>query len=214
MNTIRSPRELAAMVQMAALLRALGFEPNERTHRCACVLHGGSNPTAFSWREDGRWRCFSCGRGGDRIALAQFARNCGFAEAGRFLATLVGVSYLPKRVSRREFERAKKHNQQADEAAWHIRDEILRLRSYYRDGLLRAERLMSRLGGELLRADSEAESVSQWEYMAKLAPVITFFLAAYSFLSSADAVSLAHFALASTVERRAQILGETNEQAA
>jgi CHC2 zinc finger len=211
MNTIRNPREIAATVQMPALLRALGFEPNDRTHRCECVLHGGSNPTAFSWREDGRWRCFSCGRGGDRIALAQYARNFSFRDAVQFIAALAGVSYSPKRVSRREIERAKKRSEHAEEAAWRIRDEVLRLRSYYRNGLLRAERLWSRLGGELLRADSEVESEFQWERMAKLAPVITFFLAAYSFLSRADAVTLAHFALASTLERRAQILEEADE---
>jgi len=47
-------REIAELVPMPRLLDALSFRVNERTRRCACLLHGGSNQTALSWREDGR----------------------------------------------------------------------------------------------------------------------------------------------------------------
>lgn len=33
-------REIAALVPMARLLETLGFEANERTRRCTCILHG------------------------------------------------------------------------------------------------------------------------------------------------------------------------------
>jgi hypothetical protein len=54
-----SPGDISALVAMPHLLAALGFAVNERTRRCACLLHGGRNPSAFSWRYDGRWCCFS-----------------------------------------------------------------------------------------------------------------------------------------------------------
>jgi hypothetical protein len=66
MNVFTVPREIATLVSVPELLRNLGFEVNERARRARCLLHSGSNPTAFAWREDGRWHCFVCGKGGDR----------------------------------------------------------------------------------------------------------------------------------------------------
>ena len=86
---VTETRQIAALVAMPRLLAELGFAVNERTRRAPCLLHSGSNPTAFAWREDGRWHCFSCGEGGDRIALVRAARRCSFREAVEFLS---GVS--------------------------------------------------------------------------------------------------------------------------
>jgi len=84
-------REVAALVLMSRLLAALGFTVNERTRRCPCVIHSGSNLTAFSWSEEGLWHCHSCGAGGDRIDLVRAVRQCSFGEAVEFFATLAGV---------------------------------------------------------------------------------------------------------------------------
>src|SRR5712691_2912375 len=99
MRAVSDAREIAVLVPTAQLLAALGFDVNERTRRCACILHGGANPTAFSWREDGRWHCFSCGRGGDRIALVRAVCGCSFREAVTFLAQLAGVEYRVQKLS-------------------------------------------------------------------------------------------------------------------
>jgi hypothetical protein len=85
-------RDVVDLVPMALLLDSLGFVINERLRRCACFLHGGANPNAFAWTDAGLWRCFSCGRGGNRIALVRAARNCSYQSAIAFLATLAGVS--------------------------------------------------------------------------------------------------------------------------
>src|SRR5579872_2375840 len=87
-------REIAALVAMPRLLTALGFAVGERTHRCSCILHGGSNPTAFAWTDAGLWKCHSCGAGGDKIALVRAVRQCRFREAVEVLAALAGVEYL------------------------------------------------------------------------------------------------------------------------
>jgi hypothetical protein len=73
----------AELVPMKRLLKAVGIETHTPGRRAACILHGGSNPTDFSWREDGHWHCFSCGASGDRIALVRSLRQCGFREATR-----------------------------------------------------------------------------------------------------------------------------------
>ncbi len=195
-------REIAALVPMPRLLATLGFEVNERIRRCACRLHGGSNPTAFAWREDGYWRCFSCGRGGDRIALVRNARECSFREALEFLAGLAGVKFRFHRRSRVDVAITRRRRDRAERAAWRIADEIGRLRRYYTDALHRCERLQRRIGGQLLRASRDRERERTWDRLARLAPVCTFFLAAWSFMWDAKPESLACFALASAAERR------------
>lgn len=203
-------RQLAAFVMMPRLLDALGFQVNVRARRCACLLHGGSNRSAFSWTEAGLWKCHSCGAGGDRIALVRAVKNCGFREALEFLARLAGVQYSPRRVSRCEIERVKINRERAENAAWRVRDKVVLLRSVYRDGLHRAERLMARMGEALLQAHNEAEQDAAWEGIARLAPIQTFFLAAYDFLYRASGITLVRFALASPEQRRALISGDDN----
>jgi hypothetical protein len=199
-------REIAGLVPVPRLLEALGFAFNERTHRCVCVLHRGSNPTAFSWREDGLWYCHSCGAGGDKIALMRAVRQCGYRDAVRFLAALAGVEYQSQRLSQTEITRAKRRRARAELAAWGIADEIGRLRRCYMDGLHRTERLQRRIGNKLLRSRTEAERDAEWERLARLASICTFFYAAWNFIWDAKANALAHFALASPGERRRFIL--------
>ena len=199
-------REIAALVPMLRLLATLGFEVNERIRRCACRLHGGSNLTAFAWHEDGRWRCFSCGRGGDKIALVREARQCSFREALEFLAGLAGVQFRFRRASRRELGQARRRRDRAERAAWRIADEIGRLRRYYTDALHRAEGLYWRIGKRLRLALALEEQDACWDALARLGPTQTFFLAAWNFFFSAPADALARAALASPGERRAVIL--------
>jgi hypothetical protein len=199
-------REISALVAMPDLLAGLGFGVNERTRRASCVLHSGSNPTAFSWRENGRWHCFSCGAGGDRIALVRAAKRCSFREAVEFLAGLAGVQFHSRPVSRRDAARTRRRRTQAERAAWKIVDEIGRLRRYYTDALHRAERLQCRIGNELLRTSAEGARDGAWRQMGRLAPVCTFFFAARNFIWDAKPNTLAHFALASPADRRQFIL--------
>ena len=200
--------QVAALVPMTRLLGALGFVVTERTRRGPCILHSGSNPTAFAWRHDGRWRCFSCGRSGDRIALVQSVQQSGFHEAVKFLAALAGVEYRGQRLSRAETKRREALRGRAERAAWKLTDEIVRLRIYNTDALHRADRLCCRLGVQLSRAASESEREKIWDRLARLAPAQTFFLAAWTFMSQAKPEALAHFALAMPSERRRILEGD------
>jgi hypothetical protein len=202
------PRQIAQLVPMARLLETLGFAVNERTQRAPCRLHCGSNPTAFSWLEDGRWHCHSCGAGGDRLALVRAARRCSFREAVEFLAVLAGVKYRAHRVSKEEIVRTRQRRQRAECAAWRIVDEAGRLRRYYTDAMHRAERLQERIGNEILRSHKEATREGEWERLARLVPVCTFFFAAWNFFSEAKPDTLIRFVLASSTERRRFVLGD------
>jgi CHC2-type zinc finger protein len=206
-------RQIAALVPMGVLLGALGFIVNKRTRRCACLIHGGSNPTAFAWTDAGLWKCHSCGAGGDRIALVRAVRQCSFRDSVELLAALVGVEYHPAKLSGAEVERVRDRHERAERAAWRIRDEILRLRIYYCDVLHRSERLWRRIGGDFPGVRNETEREAVWLRLARLAPAATYFLAAHDFLNRADAATLARFALASTADRRTQIFGEINGNA-
>jgi len=199
-------RQIASRVPMVRLLAELGFTVNDRTRRARCLLHGGSNPSAFAWTDSGLWRCHSCGRGGDRITLVSAARQCSFREAVEFLAALAGVEFRARRVSRQEFARTRRRRERAEHAAWRISDEIGRLRRFYSDALHRVERLQLRIGNELLRASTAVTREAAWERLTQLAPVCTFFFAAWNFICDAKPGALARFALASSAERRRFIL--------
>jgi hypothetical protein len=57
--------------------------------RAPCILHNGSNPTALAIFDDGtRWKCFSCGMGGDAIDWLVAVEQITKIEA---VARLLGV---------------------------------------------------------------------------------------------------------------------------
>lgn len=207
-SNLADARQIAALVAMPRLLPSLGFEIINRTQRCACILHGGTNPTAFSWTEAGLWKCHSCGAGGDRIALVRAARRCSFREAVEFLAALAGVDFRLKRVSRQEVAQRLRQREQAEHAAWQIADEAARLRRYYTDAMHRAERLRERIGNEISRSSSEVTREAAWEQLARLVSVHTFFFVSWNFVWDANPDTLVRFVLASSAERRRFILGD------
>jgi hypothetical protein len=201
-------REVAALAPMARLLEALGLEVNERSRRCACLLHAGSNRTAFSWREDGLWHCFSCGAGGDRVALVQAVRRCGFVEAVKFLAALAGVEYRGRRVSRRQLARMHARRERAEAAGWAIRDALVSFESKCARALILVERLQRAIGQRLAGMAEGEASNALWGMLAGLAPVAGYFLAVWDFLGRANPEARIRFALASSGERGALVLGD------
>ena len=200
-----SPREVASLVDMTRLLETLGFSVNLRAHRCPCLLHGGENQTAFAWTEDGRWFCFSCGIGGDRIALVMAAKRCSFRDAMSVLSAMAGIPFTIRRRSSAEIRRSVQRRERASQLAWRLQDEIVLLRGVFRDRLLRAEHLQQ-IVGERLQAATMPDCQFSWGVLVRLAPVTSFFLAGVRFLDSANVGSLIRFVQASHSERRRIIL--------
>ena len=57
-----------------------------RNGRTRCPLHGGKNPTAFSFDEStGVFNCFSCGQKGDKVSFVQKRLRVDFREALHWL---------------------------------------------------------------------------------------------------------------------------------
>jgi CHC2 zinc finger len=216
MNATSDARELAALVPMSALLSMLGFDVNERTRRAPCLLHSGSNPTAFAWREEGRWHCFSCGRGGDRIALVRAVRQCSFCDAVEFIAVLAGVEYKPGTVSREALEVQKRIREsetaQADVllhlelSAWrNEQDEVARLEAIRRNA---GKRLDAIYRGEPERWRDEMEHA--WGALAEVCRQMPRAAARYYVISFAPAKDRFVFAL--DAQAREQLTDEALER--
>ena len=134
--------------EMERLIVALGGQPG-KGGRTRCFLHGGDNPTSFSYRPDGRWYCFAEGRGGDAVDLVMAARGCTAGEAMEFLASL-GVQEALERKAPRDSKRARRIRRiQRDLAA------IARHARLLLEGVTRA----ARLGGSDPRALDAYEEV-------------------------------------------------------
>jgi CHC2-type zinc finger protein len=212
MNATSDVREIAALVPMPRLLATLGFTVNERTRRCACILHGGSNPTAFSWHERGHWRCFSCGAGGDRIALARAVRRCSFREAVRFLAVLAGIEYKPGFLSRETIECQKKlREREAAEADSLLAEEFAAWRTA-QDVVFQLEAICRNASGRLdalHRAEPErwtGEAEWAWEALAEVYRQMPRAAAAYYVISFPPAKD--RFAFAMGAEAREKLTDE------
>lgn len=110
-------REIAARVPMARLLEVLCFNVDTRSHRCSCRLHGGANPSAFSWTEAGLWKCFGCGASGDKISLVRAARKYNFRETVGFLAAVAGVELGKNKLPYTEIEQVRALRQTEERGA-------------------------------------------------------------------------------------------------
>lgn len=76
------------------LLISLGFNPHGGADqlRSRCEVHGGDNPTAFSYSlKLHMWHCHNCGAGGDVVQLIQDMKKIDFKEAVTFMLHYVGI---------------------------------------------------------------------------------------------------------------------------
>lgn len=85
-------------VNTTYLIENLGFKITRETSkeiRCACLIHGGDNKTAFRFNKDKRtWTCFThkCQEnyGNDIISLVMAVNKISFMDAVNYLTNLVG----------------------------------------------------------------------------------------------------------------------------
>jgi hypothetical protein len=196
-------RDVAAQVSMRALLRELGFAVNQRTHRCSCPLHAGKNPSAFSWRETGEWFCFSCGRGGDKLALVQEAKRCDFKDALKFLAALAGVNLEDTRNFRDELARTRREHKQREierarlmaveqQAFLEARDEVLELEVLRRNAGLRLAKIVD---WGFLQERFPGEEELAWAALELVANALPNAAARYTVAAFSDSESIAKFAM-------------------
>ncbi len=205
------PSAIAAMVPMERLLAELGFSVNRRRRRAPCVLHGGRNPGAFSWTEDGRWYCFNCGIGGDRIELVKRVKNYEFRDALEFVARLAGVEVSSDRATFSQIEKHRQEQGSLDVATEKLRLLEAHLRQQYRQEIYDLEKIKDMASGILQakheRAECDRESEWAWSAIELAKNWLPRVAAGYTILSFASAKERATFAL--QPERAEGIIEET-----
>lgn len=175
---------------MEQLLASLGFVVNERTRRATCLIHSGSNSSAFAWRDDGRWHCHSCSAGGDKISLVRAVKKCGFRDAVEILAALAGVEFQANRADIGEIKRLQAEREALREessaalameiSSWQAaRDAVLRLEEIRRNARRRLQEISSgsseRWNGEVHSAWATLADVSRAMPRAAVAYAIASF---------------------------------------
>ena len=183
--------DVSALVGMPELLDTLGIRVNSRTRRAPCLLHNGSNPSAFCWTDSGMWFCFHCGQGGDKLSLIQAIRHCSFLDALRFLAALAGIEWadLNSVEARRQLAEAKRKARRVKAGSQKLqrleqdlllaaRDELLSLHKLRRDAGTRLAAL--RRGARPGFADEEAVA---WDALGLVAEQELGVAAKYSLLA-------------------------------
>ena len=176
-NGLVAAKDVAALVPMPELLSTMGIQVNTRSRRAPCLLHGGTNVTALSWRDDGVWFCFSCGKGGDKFSLVQEVRKCSFLDALRFLAALAGIEWSSLNTAevhqqlaeaKRKARRVKAGSQKLQRLEQYLllaaRDELLSLHRLRRNAGTRLAAI--RRGNKPRFADEEAVA---WDALALVA---------------------------------------------
>jgi len=107
--------------EMERLICALGGTPG-KGRRTRCFLHGGNNPTSFSWTEDGLWYCFAEGRGGTALDLVMEAKGLDVKGALEFMADLGIIeaqeALKHRKVRKVETETNKWHTTRREISTW------------------------------------------------------------------------------------------------
>jgi DNA primase catalytic core len=68
----------------------LGLKLN-RSNKCKCFLHEERTPSFSVDSRKNRWKCFSCGEGGDIIKLVEKYNQCDFQNACKWLSNEFGI---------------------------------------------------------------------------------------------------------------------------
>ena len=83
-------QEIKVRITISDILDSLAIQ--HKRNRCACPIHGGSNPTSFSFNDE-VYYCHACGAKGNVITLLMTLRNIDYREAVQYLQNTWGVNY-------------------------------------------------------------------------------------------------------------------------
>ena len=77
---------IKARISISDVLGKYTHVPNRRRYRIPCVLHNGDGPNLSVDDDKGLFHCFTCGQGGDVVALYAALENLTIGEAARRLS--------------------------------------------------------------------------------------------------------------------------------
>jgi DNA primase len=101
-------REIHSRIDIAAFIgQYVSLKKRGRDLVGLCPFHGEKTPSFHVHPEDGFFKCFGCGAGGDVIAFAMKLENLQFGDAARLLANKAGIVLETEdpRAARRRSER-------------------------------------------------------------------------------------------------------------
>ncbi len=114
-------REIHARMDIAAFIgQYVTLKKRGRDLVGLCPFHGEKTPSFHVHPEEGFFKCFGCGAGGDVIAFAMKLENLPFADAARMLASKAGIALEAEdpRAARRRSEREAIYEANAIAAAY------------------------------------------------------------------------------------------------
>jgi hypothetical protein len=116
LNKVLNRVDLVHLVEKAG---ATLTGPNSRgEYRGTCVLHDGSNPTAFLIYRDNnnrqRWRCWACDQGGDAISFVMATENLDFIDAVKRLGETANLNMEEIGLSPEAAQEYEEHKQRTD----------------------------------------------------------------------------------------------------
>jgi DNA primase len=88
-QTVDEIKEKVSIVDIVS--RYVTLSPGGRNLRGCCPLHGEKTPSFYVSPDDGYWKCFGCGKGGDVIKFIEEIEKVSFKEALAFLAEIAGI---------------------------------------------------------------------------------------------------------------------------
>lgn len=114
-------REIHARIDIAAFIgQYVTLKKRGRDLVGLCPFHGEKTPSLHVHPEEGFFKCFGCGAGGDVIAFAMKLENLPFGDAARMLANKAGIALEAEdpRTARRRSEREAIYEANAIAAAY------------------------------------------------------------------------------------------------
>ncbi|MBV8073845.1 MAG: DNA primase [Candidatus Eremiobacteraeota bacterium] len=101
-------REILSRTDLAALIgQYVSLHKRGRDLVGLCPFHAEKTPSFHAHPDQGYWKCFGCGKGGDAIRFVMELENLKFPEAARLLAKRAGIEVEPEdpHAARRRNER-------------------------------------------------------------------------------------------------------------
>jgi DNA primase catalytic core len=114
-------REIHARIDIATFIgQYVSLKKRGRDLVGLCPFHGEKTPSFHVHQEEGYFKCFGCGAGGDVIAFVMQLENMPFGDAARMLASKAGIELETEdpRAARRRSEREAIYEANAIAAAY------------------------------------------------------------------------------------------------
>jgi hypothetical protein len=200
-HTWPDARDVALMVPMRLLLRALGIRVRNRK-RADCPLCKGSSTGTLAFT-DRLWHCHRCNEGGDVFSFVRTVNRCDFPEALRFVAELAGIRLGHRRNAdfQHELDGRKRQRERLEDGANKLSALERGLLRECRDRIHKAERTRLKVNERLAvlsRGEPErfrGEQESLWLTLQCAAAILNTDLPLYTLLSFGALDDRARFVL-------------------